>query len=203
MYPLLIGNFNFTGHPVHPMVSLTTILLGPLESSVSLLTPAIRRISPKYLHPVTPTILHCLPHHMKHPHLNGGNPPQHRPTLTARLRQILFSPQSLLLPHPLTLDSLHPSPHALIHSLLLPGIPSPSFVYLYPPAFLIPPLLGASQISLLVNRRDFHLCSDLRLPEGRDQFPLPDSSTVRLWWPEGVGRGRRVRWMARGEQRAG
>ena len=68
------------------------------------------------------------------------------------------------------------------------GIPSPS-VCLHPPAFLIPSLVGAWQISLPLNRYDFHLSSDLRLPEGRDQFPLPDSLTVSLGWPEGWGFG--------------
>lgn len=29
----------------------------------------------------------------------------------------------------------------------------------------------------------------MRLPEGRDQFHLPDSLTVSLWWPEGWGFG--------------
>lgn len=115
--------------------------------------------------------------------MNGQDLPQHRPSLTAGLTETSFLPKacSFLTLCPSTL--LIPAPCLCpFYSLCLEFPPLPLFT----PAFLITPLLGALQISLLSNRSDFHLSSDLRLPEGRDHYLLPDSSVVWLWWP---GRG--------------
>lgn len=77
---------------------------------------------------------------------------------------------------------------------LCPSVEFPPLPHcLHPPAFLFAPLLGALQTSVLRGRHEFHLSSDLRLPEGRTSlfFLTPQqcgSGGLREWW------GRRVQW---------
>lgn len=69
-------------------------------------------------------------------------------------------------------------------------------------AFLTASLLGASQSSLQFSSCDFHLGSELRLPEGRDQSVSSWLlNNAQLWGPGGGWEGSHC--MAGGEQGAG
>lgn len=101
-----------------------------------------------------------------------------------------FSPSLLLAPSFTVLRLPHP--------LCSPSAEFPPLPHCFhPPAFLFAPLLGALQTSVLRGRHDFHLSSDLRLPEGRTSlfFLTPQqcgSGGLREWWgKEGSVGGRR------------